>query len=243
MTVSDTPSSPTHIDWKADTWLSGLMGCPAIGVVAHPDGPHDLGNLPDGPLFASLRLPGDDPTAIAPFFAAGFRLVDTAVTLSKPRTVSTETSGVRFARPDDEAAVRRIAHKGFRFSRFHADPAVSNALADTVKEAWAANYFTGGRGTHMVVAEQAGEVAGFLLLIVNDARILIDLIAVSDKHRGAGLGTAMIGFAETQVRGPQDVIVGTQLANISSLRFYTKLGFRPVGAHHVLHLTKRGNGT
>ena len=98
-----------------------------------------------------------------------------------------------------------------------------------------ANYFSGKRGDSLVVGEAGGVAAGFLLLLQSDEKLVIDLIAVAEDHRGAGIGRGMIAFAAASFPQLKTMQVGTQIANIPSIRLYERLGFRMVDAQHILH--------
>ncbi len=88
----------------------------------------------------------------------------------------------------------------------------------------------------MMVATLDGVVAGFVLLIGGDDRTwIIDLIAVDRRHRGQGVARGMISHVEAHAEGFTRVRVGTQLANIPSIRLYAQLGFVMDEAHYVFH--------
>jgi ribosomal protein S18 acetylase RimI-like enzyme len=143
------------------------------------------------------------------------------------------------ALPGDRQAVEDIARKSFLYSRFHLDPAFSRAVADRIKAEWAGNFFHGQRGDHMVVAEVAGAVRGFLQLLQDEPeRMTIDLIAVAEDVRGRGVASAMMGYAMRACRA-RTLRVGTQAANLASLRLYENLGFRVIATSYVLH--RHGN--
>jgi len=173
--------------------------------------------------------------------AIGFRVVDMGLTLDATRPAGEPEGAARFAAAGDRAAVEGIAGTAFRYSRFHLDPLLPRSLADAVKAAWAGNWFLGARGDGMVVAEDPhGVVAGFLQLRWNAGeRLVIDLVAVRPDCARRGLARQMIGFAWANGTGdhrrPRGMIVGTQAANIASMRFYESLGFRLCAAKFVLH--------
>jgi GNAT superfamily N-acetyltransferase len=136
--------------------------------------------------------------------------------------------------------VEAIAGSAFRYSRFHLDPQIPKSLADKVKAVWAGNWFAGQRGDGMVVAEDAGQVAGFLQLLWSGEQCLvIDLVAVRPQSARKGLSRAMIGFAQANgtgdARRAAGMIVGTQAANVPSVRLYESLGFRLRQTKFVLH--------
>jgi GNAT superfamily N-acetyltransferase len=200
-----------------------------------PDG--DASLHPDvRPAFLQTKVPVADSERMATLVRAGYLPVETAVTLEMPMPGNLKPGpDARFAVPADEGAVRAIARTVFRYSRFHADSRIPDAVAHRIKENWAGGFFAGGRGTHMVVAAADGGVAGFLLLICRGDQLIIDLVGVAADCQGRGIGRAMLDFAAANITGPTRYVVGTQLHNIPSLAYYTGYGFRIVRANHSLH--------
>jgi ribosomal protein S18 acetylase RimI-like enzyme len=193
----------------------------------------------DGSGFFFTRIAATDVAAIRRFEDAGFRVVDMTITLDAPVAAlpAGDMNGARFARPTDRAAVAGIAANSFSLSRFHLDPEFPRLLADRTREAWAANFFDGQRGDAMIVGENDGQLAAFMLLLGPQSGMLtIDLIAVDPRARRHGYGTACIRFAVTQIAAVERLRVSTQAANVGSLRFYESLGFRASATHYVLHL-------
>lgn len=226
---------------EKDPWLSGVLERPAWRVTEASGGASLAELKAGGSQFATARLPATDTQGAGELEAFGFRIVDAALTFDIDVVRAPERDvHVRFARAGDAAAVEAIAGSGFRFSRFHLDPAIPEALAHRIKAAWAGNWFRGARGDGMVVAEDSGRVAGFLLLLWGrDHRLVIDLIAVDSASRGRGLAGAMIGFTARNgtgdARRPAGLLVGTQAANVPSVRLYESLGFRLRDSQFVLH--------
>ena len=226
---------------EPDSWLSGILGRPSWNAVSGGSGSAALSELKKPGQFASAKVDAADAAGAGELEAHGFRVVDTALTLDLENGDTLESDSViRFATPGDRAAVEAIAGSAFKYSRFHLDPAIPKALADRIKTAWAGNWFAGQRGDGMVVAEDAGAVAGFLQLKWNaNECLIIDLIAVRAQSARKGLARAMIGFAQKRgtgdARRPRGMVVGTQAANVPSVRLYESLGFRLRGARFVLH--------
>ncbi len=222
-----------------DVWLSEAIARPcyrldlAGSAAAGSTIPTDLAE----PVLIDARVPVDRTDLVGDLEDAGFHLIDTGLTLSRPARHGGELSDqVRFAMPEDRAAVEAIAGSSFSWSRLHRDPRIPTETANRVKALWAGNFFDGGRGDHMVVATARGTVVGFLLVIAASAdEMVIDLIAVDQDYRGRGLSRAMTTFAESNCGQPRVVKVGTQLANSQSLQLYFGNGFRWLYAHYVLH--------
>lgn len=171
----------------------------------------------------------------------GFFLVDTQVTFEKAISDQSPSTPpnveVRLAQPNDEKGACSLAGSAFRYSRFHLDPLIPRQLANRVKTEWVANYFRGQRGDALVVALDKNKVVGFLQLLFNEnnKELVIDLIAVDENMRGKGIAAAMIHYADRAFPSHQQMVVGTQIANISSVRLYEKLGFRLRSAQYVYH--------
>jgi ribosomal protein S18 acetylase RimI-like enzyme len=225
-----------------DEWLGNILHRSAYRLENHPaplavaELEELLGSLEPG-AFVFARADCADLASAHALESVRFHLVDTNVILEKPRDSERDrqTFEVRFARPDDEGGVVRVARGGFSLTRFHQDPRLTHA-ANTIKAEWARNYFRGRRGDHMVVALDAGEIVGFnLLLLGADTTLTIDLIAVDGQYRRRGIGAAMIRFAEAELRSAKTLRVGTQIANTASLRLYESLGFRVARSQYVFH--------
>lgn len=227
---------------QPDAWLSELLDRPAFGVVS-VDAPSSAwkNRLQSEDLFLTAKLGADQVADAGVLQDFGFRTIDVALTFqASVLTAPAADPRVRFARAEDRAAVAQLAGSAFVFSRFHLDPAIPTWLAHRVKAAWADNFFEGSRGDGMVVAEQAGVIAGFLQLLWSPGDVLvIDLIAVAPRSARSGLAQAMIGFAAVNGTGdqrrPRGFRVGTQAANAPSVRLYESLGFRFTRAQFVLH--------
>jgi GNAT superfamily N-acetyltransferase len=138
-------------------------------------------------------------------------------------------------KPGEEDAVLAIAGSAFRYSRFHLDPQVGLDLAHLVKREWIANYVKRVRGDALLVARDGGRPIGFLAPIMAHDTAVIDLVAVATDAHGKGAGSALCAAFANRYRG-MPRIVGTQVANVPSVRLYTKLGFALSKSSYVLHL-------
>ena len=224
----------------ADAWLSEFLARPAFRLtdLSGRDGMGAL--LAQQPMFVTAKCPVADIAAVGRLEDAGFRVIDAALTFDAV-SLRADFAGkaVRFATPHDRAAVKAVAGRSFRYTRFHLDPALPDAIADRIKASWADNYFSGQRGDGMVVAEEGGKVVGFLQLLWAGDTLVIDLIAVASEAARRGLASAMIGFSAAHgtrdARRPASFKVGTQAANIASCRMYENLGFRLCASAFVLH--------
>lgn len=228
---------------QEDSWLSGQIGRLALRLsvdAAGDDGALRL-RLGSDPVFATAKVPVTDLRSLHFLEDVGCRVVDVNLTFAVDASGlrGRRPAGVRAARLEDQPVVEEIAGSAFRFTRFHLDTAVPPALANQIKRAWAANYFAGGRGTALLLVEDAEGVCGFLQVLESADAAVIDLIAVAPRAAGQGHGSALVAALAaaplTSGQPPRRILVGSQAANLPAVRFYEKLGFRLEAATYVLH--------
>ena len=235
----------TDCRWLSnDPWLTEILGKPCYWLDLNDAWSNDANpsksELEVGDNLVYAKVPTDSISSIHWLEGAGFKLVDTNVTLQKKILPLSWSPGlkeinIRFANPEDRNGVVAVAGKAFSKSRFHMDPKIPEITADKVKALWAENFFLGQRGEAMVIAEGDGEILGFLQLLHRDDTLTIDLIATDASTRGKGIGRAMVSYAEKSISGFQEILTGTQLANSDSLKFYQSLGFQFQQAAYVFH--------
>ena len=194
--------------------------------------------LRQGKVFCYSKVGTADLSGIGFLESLRFNLIEANVTLKKkigtPVGAAQEVN-VRFAQDQDREGVRTMGAHNFTYSRFHMDPLIPRDLANEVKACWAENFFLKKRGDNMVVAIKDSSPAGFLQLLYSGKDLVIDLIAVEEKFRRMGIARAMIHFAETALRGFEEIAVGTQIANVPSIRLYEKLGFTVASSAYTFH--------
>jgi ribosomal protein S18 acetylase RimI-like enzyme len=167
--------------------------------------------------------------------------VDVNVVFERQPVLQPSSDGsilVRDFQPADETATLEIAHTAFLYSRFHLDPFIPNELANRIKREWVANYIRKQRGERLLVAEMDGKIAGFLALLETSGHTgVIDLIGVANHMQGRGVGRSMVQHHVHEAVGIYSrLIVGTQIANIPSIRLYENCGYHISNAAYVFHL-------
>ena len=77
------------------------------------------------------------------------------------------------------------------------------------------------------VAEIAGEIVGVLVLVPEQSSMLLDNIAVSPAAQGAGLGRALLAFAEDQAlaAGYGSIRLYTHETMTENIALYSRIGF------------------
>ncbi|MBI4135769.1 GNAT family N-acetyltransferase [Candidatus Uhrbacteria bacterium] len=233
-----------------DSWLANIFEYPVF-LVESPAGLSDWGaelkqhTVQQTRALYYVKLPTGQVDAARNFIQQGFYPVEVNITFELRKDAPALTSAVSdlTVRDDQEfyADAARIAGSCFRYSRFHADPLIPKALADRVKAEWVRSYVEKKRGDALMVAVKNGAAAGFLAAaVVNDGvrkNAVIELIGVDAAFQGQGVGKTLVQEFIRAYRAKCDALrVGTQAANIPSMRLYERLGFSIVETKYVLHL-------
>jgi len=236
-------------DFVEDRWFGNLIGRESWHLVIDNDGLDKaaiskLKSFQDRQVFIYSKIPTSDVTLLQVLESLSLRVVDTNISLEctvEEMNVSPENIDlVRFCDPTDREAVMSLARRSFAYSRFHLDPEIPDDIAARSRAEWTGSFFSGNRSDYMLIAETEGIQTGFLQLIgPQEGKLVIDLIAVDPAFRRRGLAVAMIAFAANNCGETSILRVGTQVANIPSLRLYEGLGFRMVASSYVLHFHRK----
>ena len=134
--------------------------------------------------------------------------------------------------------VLKIAKEAFLYSRFYNDPNLLKEKAQNVYCHWTECAFNKS-DKYFIIAQRNGEVAGYLLFSINleYSFATIELIAVRQKYKGQKVGRSLIinleNFAyENRIKF---IKVGTQVDNISAVRFYNSCDFKYLGSRSIYH--------
>lgn len=234
-----------------DRWLSGLFCYPVYRIDTHGDPAAIASTLTEHVrdqqrAFYYTKVGTEQIEVVRQLSAAGMYVVDVNTTFRRspaaPFTLPTSDDiTVGTLRAEDTEAVLDIAGSCFRYSRFHLDPLVPRDLANTIKREWIRNYALGVRGDSLLIASHQGQPVGFLAAIASESSgqqfRTIDLIGVHNDFQHRGVGSALIRAFVERYAGHCDVLqVGTQAANIPSMRLYEKCGFGMANTTYVLHM-------
>jgi dTDP-4-amino-4,6-dideoxy-D-galactose acyltransferase len=254
MYATQTPAQPLRIEtpagaaeWRTLEWDTEQFGIPAARLdLLEACGSYAESRAQKQKLLASVliqcreagirhlsaRVDTGDFTTIHVLEEAGFELIDGIQTflLSLNGNHASAPSGTRSFEPRDLPEVLEIARTAFIFDRFHADPALSPAVAGQVGESWTRNCCLGTAADAVVVAEEGGRVASYVTCRADRkaGRGIIVLVATAEWARGKGAArrassAALQWFA---AQGLETAEVGTQFRNIPAARLYESLGFR-----------------
>jgi GNAT superfamily N-acetyltransferase len=226
---------------REDSWLSERFGHPVF-TVATAGGLAEHAAAQERAMYQA-RVDATHTAAVAALEAAGMRVVNVTHTLRADPSVPVPGADVevREADPERDQGLLDVAGRSFRYTRFHLDPQVPQAVADRIKRDWVWSYLNGLRGDELLVAVDAGRPVGFLCGLPRDdgeRRLrVIDLIGVVPEAQRSGAGLALVGAFHERARGRCDIVeVGTQAANTPAMVFYERLGYVTARAAYDLHM-------
>ena len=246
---------------RHDAWLSAIFGHSVFRIdpgVAATGSPTALSHLcqrirqharTQAVAMYYTKIATTQVDAVRCLSAVGLYVVEINITLSidqparchLPLPTPEQRLAIVDIRPEHYTDVLHIAASCFQYSRFHLDPAIPNPIAHRVKHDWVLNYIQGGRGERLMVALIDAQPVGFLAVLRSECEgkciRTIDLIGVSRPFQGRGVGQQLVRYFVEQYAPHSDRLqVGTQVANVSSLRLYQKLGFSTMKSAYVMHL-------
>ena len=235
---------------KRDLWLSGILNRESfiltvtsewLEKIKEGDSKErrDFLDFLSKEVFIYTKVKTTDINAVCLLESYGFNLVDTNIifekNISRGQKIKVNTK-IRIAEEKDIDAVGELGRNNFVYSRFHLDPHIPLEIANEIKSQWVRNYFKGKKGDQLLVAELDNKVVGFNQLIFgSDNSLIIDLIAIDKGYVRRGIASDLIVYAEFIHNNKSKIIIGTQAANIVSIRLYEKLGFRVCESKYILH--------
>lgn len=158
-----------------------------------------------------------------------FYEVETLITLRSKPIFMHGFAEALIATPEDADKYAKMG-KEFTFDRFHRDSEIPKDGADEIKSEWIRNNFNGRADVNFIYK------SGFVSCVLRNGEPVIDLIAVSKKYRGLGIGRDLVNSALLHYWGTK-VTVGTQADNLASLAMYKSCGFEEVDRQTTLHWT------
>lgn len=134
--------------------------------------------------------------------------------------------------------ILKIAQNAFTTSRFYNDPYLPKEQAKNIYVHWTECAFNKAE-KYFIVTEKQSEIVGYLLFSINfkSCFAIIELIAVDDAFRGQNIGKTLIAGIEDFIykKGIRSIKVGTQVDNVSAIRFYNACGFQYVSCNSIYH--------
>jgi len=238
---------------RPDPWLAALFERGVFRVDAAATSNAQIGSVlerhrrqQDG-AFYYAKVDANDVPTVGALTAAGMTVVEVNVTFGMSTADLAHVDdqiapiAVTAANAGEADCLLNIAATSFRYSRFHLDPLVPNPLANRIKREWVASYLANRRGECLWTVRAEGRIAGFLAVTGGEdnggRHKTIDLVAIAPEFQGRGIGRAVMRFFFRQYADACDQLrVGTQVANVPSMRLYEAAGMRIERAQYVLHM-------
>jgi dTDP-4-amino-4,6-dideoxy-D-galactose acyltransferase len=185
----------------------------------------------------SARVPLDAVDAVWALQATGFHTVDTGVTFEYDLGKEGHPFAFHPAREvtirsvtDDDVQILEASVEGlFRHSYYYVSPLFSRDEADLLHRTWITNCVRHGRADRVLIAELAGEVAGFITCRrLPDASGVIDLVGVRPTSSSRGIGKTLVRASQDCFRelGVAVIRVRTQITNLAAVNMYSSTGAR-----------------
>ncbi len=232
--TADPPA--TILDWDSEFWGFPVARVEGERVDAAAARRAAAWCDANGVRCAFVLAAADDAASAAALEAADFRAVDTRITLERRpgpgdrRPGPSPALAIRAATEFDREALEALGAQAHTDARFFFDTRFPAARAADLYRAWATRGLTEPE-RELFVAETGGEVVGYLQLTDSPA---IDLIAVAERARGQGVGSALVAAA-VERSGDRALRVVTQARNVQAMRLYESAGFRQVRAEVWYH--------
>jgi ribosomal protein S18 acetylase RimI-like enzyme len=157
--------------------------------------------------------------------------------IDKPSIKMDKFTNVYNLFPENEDLLN-ISKKSFLYSRFFNDPYLPKEKSQNIYLQWTKNSFN-KLEKYFVITKINEKIAGYILFSMNlvNSFAIIELIAVDEKFRGKGIGKSLMTGLEnfTYEKGVKVIRVGTQVDNISAIRFYNTCGFKYLNCNSIYH--------
>lgn len=238
-----------------DVWLSEVFGYDVFKVtLCDKDDFEKVRSVVSDLLFRSsqsqsvfyyAKVSTERVEQVGALTAAGFKVVDVNVIFDRSATPLTQhrvSNSIQVCDilPEHHEAILDIAESCFVYSRFHLDPKISNEVANVIKREWINGYIQQKRGERLLVGVLDNKPVGFLAVLetTSDGKLgkVIDLIGVDKPYQKRGCGKSLVEYFVSDYAKKCDFFrVGTQVANVPSMRLYEGCGFYVTRTEYVLH--------
>lgn len=138
--------------------------------------------------------------------------------------------------------IKNLAISSGLFSRFKKDKRIGLKKFEELYELWIQKNISSDEDDILVVIKES-LIIGFVSISYDSIKriAIIDLIAISEKHRGQGIGRFLLSTLKEKCM-EKDIIkirVATQEQNVGAIALYEKSGFELVNRTFVYHLWRK----
>jgi len=225
-----------------DVWLSKQLGFNAYNLSNINQ--IDFNKLTEKKIFITLKIKPNIKSLNNKKIKKYFKFIDINYQFikqfKKNGLIPSKNIICRLSTKNDIKKIISISKEAFKYSRFQIDKRLAVSYYNKIQTQWIINYFNGKRANKLIVAENKNrDICGFMLIFLYKKKMHIDLIATSNKFQRKGVGKSMIFFAAKKFfKDNFEISVGTQKKNMSSIKFYNKLGFKIKKKIAIFHYLK-----
>ena len=168
---------------------------------------------------------------------SGFQYIDTEVTLEHHRisAISTPNKNILITRlRRNEGLPYKKLGSVYSLDRFHTDPHIPAKKADQLWVYYLKNFVPDGQ--HEVFAAYIKkDIAGIVLINLNDSHAIISFISVRKRYQNMNIGSSLLQKVVQNFK-EKPLLVGTQIKNVKAINFYIRNGFsRIFNTKTILH--------
>jgi ribosomal protein S18 acetylase RimI-like enzyme len=223
-------------DWESGILQESRWGLKWAAGLSPVELARETAGLPEvfkilGAASVAARVPMSHHPFVQVLEGSGFRYVGGLVILKMAQwqnrpTTGNGSPGLRPVTRGDIPQLEKIAYSAFKEGRFYHEQGLKPGSARKIYSIWAKNSVN-----YADIVRVAGEknILGFVSLKKDSdlKRIWIDLIAVSPRIQGRGVGGLLVTESLRHMPKQSGWTLGvkTEPENLSALRFYLKNGF------------------
>ena len=135
----------------------------------------------------------------------------------------------------DKKKIIDICLRNMKSSRFDLDLRIPRIKVEKIRVNWVSSYFLKLENKFIYSVLYKNKLVGLLCVLRKKKNIIIDLIAISKKYNGKGIGSAIIDNLQLQFPKLKNIIVGTYKKNKNAVLFYRRYGFKEIKTYNVFH--------
>lgn len=146
-----------------------------------------------------------------------------------------------FDAPNPSQDLIDLAHRAGNFSRFSADPYISDEKVKELYEIWITKSVEKEMASEILVYREKGEIKGFITLKIDPPHGQTPLFAVSRNSEGKGVSFALMRAADSVLyeRGCTYLTSATQAYNKAAVTVFKRHGGKIGSVEYVYHLWKK----
>ena len=168
-----------------------------------------------------------------------FKLIGQNVIFSKNINIKNISPNINLdfevSKKKDEQKIINICLKNMKSSRFDLDLRIPRIKVEKIRVNWVSSYFLKLENKFIYSVLYKNKLVGLLCVLRKKKNIIIDLIAISKKYNGKGIGSAIIDNLQLQFPKLKNIIVGTYKKNKNAVLFYRRYGFKEIKTYNVFH--------